>query len=142
MVVLRGTLDQSLKDAQNNKERSMIEQVIRLTVRCTVTEQQVEAFKAVATRMTEGSKAEPGTLGYEWFAGADGKTFHLLETYTNASALEAHFTGPVVQVLVPKLVTVCTVEGLSIYGAPSAKVAEMAAVWGAETYSYWMGIDR
>ncbi len=120
----------------------MIEQVIRLTVRCTVTEQQVEAFKAVAAQMTEGSNAEPGTLGYEWFAGADGKTFHLLETYTNASAMEAHFMGPVVQQLVPKLVTVSKVEGLSVYGSPSPKVAEMAAVWGAETYSYWLGIGR
>jgi quinol monooxygenase YgiN len=120
----------------------MIEQVIRLTVRCTVTEQQAEAFKAVAAQMTEGSKAEPGTLGYEWFASADGKTFHLLETYTNASAMEAHFMGPVVQQLVPKLVTVSTVEGLTIYGEPSAKVAEMAAGWGAETYSYWNGIAR
>ena len=98
----------------------MVEQVIRLTVSLIVNEGQMDAFKSIAATMTEGSKAEPGTLGYEWFASGDGKRFRLVETYVDSSAVEAHFMGPVVQQWVPKL----------------------AAGFGAVIYGYWLGINR
>jgi quinol monooxygenase YgiN len=120
----------------------MIEQVVRLTVSISVTEAQVSAFKSVAAEMTQGTKSEPGTLGYEWFAGADGKRFRLVETYADASAVEAHFKGPVVQQLVPKLAAVCTVDGFEFYGDPGPVVSAMAAGFGAVTYQYWLGIGR
>jgi quinol monooxygenase YgiN len=125
------------------KERnSVLKQVVRLTVNMTINEGQAEAFKNVAQAMTEGSKSEPGTLGYEWFARGDGKTFRLVETYVDAAAVEAHFTGPVVQEWVPKLAAVCTVDGFEIYGDPGPKVAAMAANFGAAIFQYWMGIER
>lgn len=120
----------------------MLEQVVRLTVNMTVNEGQLDAFKAIAATMTEGSKAESGTLGYEWFAHAAGKRFRLVETYSNAGAVEAHFTGPVVQQWVPKLAAVCNVDGFEFYGDPGPKVAEMAAGFGAVFFPYWLGIDR
>ena len=120
----------------------MVEQVVRLTVNMTVNEGQLGAFKSIALAMTEGSKAEPGTLGYEWFAGADGKRFRLLETYRDAGAVEAHFMGPVVQQWVPKLAEVCAVDGFEIHGDPGPKVTEMAAGFGASIFQYWLGINR
>jgi quinol monooxygenase YgiN len=102
----------------------------------------VDAFKSVAQAMTEGSKAEPGTLGYEWFSSADNKRHRLVETYVDAAAIEAHFTGAVVQQMVPKLAAVCRVDALEIYGDPGSKVAEMAGGFGGVVYQYWLGIDR
>ena len=120
----------------------MVEQVVRLTVNLTVDAAHLEAFKSIAETMTEISKAEPGTLGYEWFAHADGKRFRLVETYVNAAAVEAHFMGPAVQQWVPKLAAVCAVDGFEVYGDPGPKVTEMAAGFGAVSYKYWLGINR
>jgi quinol monooxygenase YgiN len=120
----------------------MLKQIVRLTVNFTVAQSQLETFKSIAATMTEGSKAEPGTLGYEWFASSDGKRFRLVETYTDASAVEAHFTGSVVQEWVPKLAAVCTVDGFEFYGDPGPKVAAMAAGLGAVFFEYWLGIER
>jgi quinol monooxygenase YgiN len=80
----------------------MLEQVVRLTVNFVVKGEQLEEFKSIAQAMTAVSRAEPGTLGYEWFASADGKRFRLVENYVDSSAIEAHFMGPAVQQLVPK----------------------------------------
>ena len=120
----------------------MMEQIVRLTVSFTVNEGQLEAFKSIAETMTEGTKAEPGTLGYEWFSGGDGKHYRLVETYADASAVEAHFTGPVVQQLVPRLVELCKLEALEFYGDPGPKVREMAAANGGVFFQYWLGIGR
>ena len=120
----------------------MVKQVVRLTVNFAVNDGQVEAFKSIAQTMTAGSKAEPGTLGYEWFAAGDGKHFRLVETYADSSALEAHFMGPVVQEGVPKIVAVAKVEALDFYGDPGPKVTAMASGFGAVVFQYWLGIDR
>ena len=122
--------------------QDMLEQVVRLTVSFAVSEAQMGEFKKLARTMTDVSKAEPGTLGYEWFAGADGKSFRLVETYVNAQAIEAHFMGAAVQVWVPKLVGTCSVTGFEIYGDPGPKVTEMAGGFGAQFYKYWIGIER
>ena len=63
----------------------MVEQVVRLTVSFSVTDAQMSAFKSIAAEMTEGTRPEPGTLGYEWFVSADGKRFRLVETYVDAA---------------------------------------------------------
>jgi quinol monooxygenase YgiN len=120
----------------------MVEQVVRLTVGFEVNDGQADEFKSLAQTMTDVSKAEPGTLGYEWFSSADGKNYKLVETYENAAAIEAHFGGPAVQEWVPKLLETCSVKGFEIYGDPGPKVTEMAGELGAQIYAYWIGIDR
>jgi quinol monooxygenase YgiN len=120
----------------------MLQQIVRLTVSFSVDESHLEAFKRIAATMTERSKAEPGTLGYEWFVSSDSRRFRLVETYSDATAVEAHFTGTVVQEWVPKLAAVSTVDGFEFYGDPGPKVAAMAAGFGAAFYEYWLGIER
>ena len=120
----------------------MIEQVVRLTVALTPNEGQIEAFKSLAETMTEVSKNEPGTLGYEWFASADGKQFRLVETYANALAIEAHFMGPAVQVHVPNLIGCANATRMEIYGDPGPKVTEVVAGFGAQIFHYSLGIGR
>jgi quinol monooxygenase YgiN len=120
----------------------MVEQVVRLSVDLTANEGQLAEFKSIAEAMTAASKRESGTLGYEWFSSADGKRFRLLETYTNADAVLAHFTGPAVQEWVPKMLAVASVGGFEIYGEPGPEVSQMAAGFGAEIFKYWVGIDR
>jgi quinol monooxygenase YgiN len=120
----------------------LVKQVVRLAVNLTVNEGQIDEFNNIARAMTEVTKAEPGTLGYEWFAKSDGKSFTLLETYVDTAAIEAHFMGPAVQEWVPKLAAACSVDGFVIYGDPGPKVATMAGGFGAVILPYWIGIDR
>ena len=120
----------------------VIEKVVRLTVNFVVSGEHLEEFKHIAQEMTAGSRTEPGTLGYEWFASKDGKRHRLVETYVDSSAVEVHFMGPVVQQLVPRLAAVCTVDGFEFYGDPGPKVAEIAAGHGAVFFGYWLGIGR
>jgi quinol monooxygenase YgiN len=121
---------------------AMVEKTVRLTVNFVVKKDQLEEFKRIAQEMTAGSRMEPGTLGYEWFASIDGGRHRLVETYVDSSAVEAHFMGPVVQQLVPRIAAVCTVDGFEIYGDPGPKVAATAAGLGAVIFGYWLGIDR
>ena len=120
----------------------MQRQVVRLKVNFTVSGEQLAEFTRIAQAMTAVSAAEPGTLGYEWFASADGKHFRLVETYADANAIEAHFMGPAVQQWVPQIVPVCKVDGFEIYGDPGPKVAAMAGGLGATLFQYWMGLNR
>jgi quinol monooxygenase YgiN len=129
-------------EAVEKEETEMVKQAVRLTVSFVVSAEQLEEFKSVAQAMTAVTKSEPGTLGYEWFASADGKRFRLVEAYVDSSAIAAHFMGPAVQQWVPKLAAVCKVDGFEIYGDPGPMVAEMAGGLGAVIYQYWLGIER
>ena len=120
----------------------MAEQEVRLTVDLTVNEGRLDAFMSIAETMTAGCRTEHGTLGYDWFSSGDKKRFRLVETYLNADAVLAHFTGPVVTQLVPQLAAVCSVDALEVYGDPGPKVRELAAGFGAEVFDFWMGINR
>lgn len=120
----------------------MLEQVVRLTVGATVNEGQRELFERIAQAMTDGSKAEPGTLGYEWFTNGDRTSYRLVETYVDAAAVEAHFAGPVVQELVPQLMGACTLNSIEFYGDPGPKVSSAVSALGAGMFQYWTGINR
>jgi quinol monooxygenase YgiN len=120
----------------------MVEQVVRLTVSMMVNEGQLDEFKSIAAELTKISKAEPGTVGYEWFGASDGRRFRLVETYVDAAAVEVHFNGPAVQEWVPKLAQVCSVDGFEFYGDPGPKVTSMAGGIGAVFFQYWLGIGR
>ena len=119
----------------------MDQQSVRLAVNFTVNEGQLEEFTGVARAMTAASQAEPGTLGYEWYASADGKRFRLLETYVDAAAVEAHFMGPALA-FVPKIAATCSVDLLEVYGDPGPKVAEMVGGIGGLVYQYQLGLKR
>ncbi|HWG19517.1 MAG TPA: putative quinol monooxygenase [Terracidiphilus sp.] len=119
----------------------MLASVVRLTVQLTPNEGKLDEFKSIAQAMTEATKAEPGTLGYEWFSSGNGQ-FRLVETYVDAGAVRAHFLGPVVQKMVPRLASVCSVDGFEVYGDPGPEVGAMVVGFGAQIFTYWQGLDR
>lgn len=123
-------------------EGNLVEQVVRLTINMTVNEGQLEAFRNIAKKMTKVCKAESGTVGYEWFAAEDSRRFRLMETYVDASAVEAHFLGPVVQNWLPKLAALCAIDGVELYGNLGPKETKMAVELGAVIFPYWLGLDR
>jgi quinol monooxygenase YgiN len=120
----------------------MAKQTVYLALDLIINEGKLDAFESIAQTMVEGSQKEPGTLGYEWFLSADHKKCRLLETYKNANAVLAHFNGPVVQELVPKLLGTASIAGFEVYGDPGPKVTEMVAGFGAGIFEFRHGLDR
>jgi quinol monooxygenase YgiN len=120
----------------------MLEKTVRLSVSFVVNEGQSDPFLKIAAWMTEASKKEPGTMGYEWFADPGGRHYRLVETYVDAAAVEAHFAGPGVLEGVPKLVTTCQVVAFEFYGDPGPVVVEKATAMGAVFFAYKLGLDR
>jgi quinol monooxygenase YgiN len=89
----------------------MIKHMVRFTVDLTIKEETFNEFEGIARAMIAGSQKEPGTLGYDFFLSGDRKRCRLAETYADADAVLAHFKGPVVQELVPKLLETSSLAG-------------------------------
>ncbi len=115
---------------------------IRLLVDLDIHEGKFAAFETIAKKMVAVSEQEPGTIAFHFVLSADRKRCRLVEGYTDAAAITAHFAGPSVQQLVPQLIQVATPTRMEIYGDPGPQVASMAAAFGAEVFTTWEGFDR
>ena len=62
-------------------------------VHMSVREGQLNDARELMTEMVESTRGEVGTLGYEWFLGADGTVCHLNERYADSDAAMVHL-GP------------------------------------------------
>jgi quinol monooxygenase YgiN len=51
---------------------------------------QLDAWKALMLEMVESTRAERGTLTYEWTLGDDGRVSHIDERYVDAAAALVH----------------------------------------------------
>ncbi len=120
----------------------MSKQTVYLAVDFTINDGQLDAFESIAQSMVAGTQKEPGALGYEWYFSADRKKCRLIETYANADALLAHFNGPVVQELVPKLLGTSSLAGFEVCGDPGPKMREMLPGFGAEIFDFRRGLNR
>jgi quinol monooxygenase YgiN len=50
----------------------------------------LDTFKELMEEMVSGTRAEPGTLAYEWYISPDGSTVHVFEIYADSEAVVAH----------------------------------------------------
>ena len=115
---------------------------VRLLVDINIHEGKFAEVESLARQMVAVSESEPGTLGYHFLLSADRTRCRLVEGYTDAGAITAHFNGPAVQNYAPQLLQVATPTRMEIYGDPGPQVAGMAAAFGAELFPSWLGFDR
>jgi len=120
----------------------MVNSTVCVIVDLAINAEKFDQFESLAQTMVAGSQREPGTLGYDWYLSADRTRCRLIETYANADALLAHFTGPVVQELVPKVLQASSVTAFEVYGDPGAKAAQMLAGFGAQVFAAWHRLSR
>jgi quinol monooxygenase YgiN len=99
-------------------------------------------FETLVKQMVKVSEQESGTLNYHFVLSADRKRCRLVEGYTDAAAITAHFNGAAVQQLVPQMIQVATPTRMEIYGDPGPQVSAIAAAFGAEVFTAWEGFDR
>lgn len=120
----------------------MSKSTVHFNVNLTIHPGKLEAFQAIAETMTAGTQKEPGALAYDWHLSSDRTQCRLIETYSDANAVQAHITGPVVQQLVPKLLETATLNGFEVYGDPGPKATEMLNGIGAKIFPLWRGLNR
>src|SRR5580704_12705738 len=112
-----------------------MEPTVRFTVELDIAGGKFDDFGHIARTMGVLTKAEPGALEYDFYISDDRKRCRLLEAYANAEATLAHLKGPVVQELVPQLLSVSSLTRFEVYGDPGAEAAEMLGGIGAAIYS-------
>lgn len=115
---------------------------VRLLVDFSIHEGKLAEFEAVAKQMVAVSEQEPGTLAYHFLLSADRTRCRLVEGYTDAAAITAHFDGPAVNQFVPQLILFAVPTRMEIYGDPGTHVAALASAFGAEIFTAWEGFDR
>jgi quinol monooxygenase YgiN len=115
---------------------------VRLLVDLTIQEQAFAMVESLAQEMIAGSRKEPGTLGYDWYLSTDRRRCRLVETYVDANAVLAHFKGPVVEHLVPKLMEHAKLERFEVYGDPGAEAGTILRSFGAATFEPWHVLSR
>jgi quinol monooxygenase YgiN len=120
----------------------MNRQMVRFTVDLTIHEGKLEEFERMAEAMTAGTEKEPSTLYYDWCFSADRRRCRLLEAYSDANAVLAHLTGPVVRELVPKILGLSSLTRFEVYGDPGPKAAQMLSGLGAEIFELRRGLSR
>ncbi|MCH8993878.1 MAG: antibiotic biosynthesis monooxygenase [Chloroflexi bacterium] len=117
--------------------------VLRLVATLRIGEGKLQTFKELANEAINAAKKnEPGTLTYEWYLSADETTCHILEQYQNSEAILAHVTGEIGTQILPKILEVAELAGIDVHGIPSPEAAEVAASFGARTFSPFGGFTR
>jgi quinol monooxygenase YgiN len=53
---------------------------------------QIDDLRTVMREMLDLTRAEPGTLNYEWFLSDDGTSCHIFERYADSGAVLVHGT--------------------------------------------------
>lgn len=93
-----------------------------------------DRFKELAAECVVISRAEPGTLIYDWYYDDETNTARLYEVYESPEALAAHASGRVFSEVAPKLIETCSFRGIEAFGDPetlkSAEIVGPTKLWG------------
>jgi quinol monooxygenase YgiN len=103
---------------------------------------KLDAFETIAWAMAEASEKEPGTLTYDFYLTGDRTKCRLVESYVDANAVLAHFKGPAVQQLAPKLLESSNISSFEVYGDPGPEMTKMLAAFKAEIFLPRHGLSR
>jgi len=117
-------------------------QMVGLNVGLAIHAGKLDAFETIARAMAEASEKGPGTLAYDFYLSGDGTKCRLVESYVDANAVMAHFKGPAVQQLVPKLLESSSISSFEVYGDPGPEMTKMLAAFKAEIFLPRHGLSR
>ncbi|PWE41269.1 hypothetical protein C9I50_13895 [Pseudomonas prosekii] len=97
-------------------------------------------FKALIVNIVAATRAESGTLVYEYSVNADNSVVHILERY-NADALISHVDTTFAP-FGKRFLELCTVTSLVVYGTPDAEIRKRLDPFGAVYMAPFDGFGR
>jgi quinol monooxygenase YgiN len=89
---------------------------------------ELDSFKTVVNEMIESTRAEPGTLMYEWSVDQNGAVVHGYERFADSAAI-AHLSAFGEKFAQRFLATVDPTR-VSVYGTPSDEAKQALAAFG------------
>jgi len=114
---------------------------VSYVVQWTINDGEVDNFKSMASGFVSGvQQNEPGTKGYQWYMGEDGKHCLLEETFESSEALLTHLgnVGP----SLPDIMAIAPITRVEVRGDPSPAAREALAGLGATHFTQFAGFDR
>lgn len=89
-----------------------------------------EEFKAVVAPLVEATRAEDGSMAYEYNVSADQSSIHILEHYRDSAAVVAHVTKTFSR-FADAFTALASVQSFVVYGSPSAEARAILDGFGA-----------
>ena len=114
---------------------------ISWNLRLKVREGRLEDGRTLMNEMVASTRAEPGTLGYEWFLGENGATCHTHERYVDSAAALAHL-GAFGARFAERFLQCFEPTSLFVYGEPSPEARAALDGFGAVYLGTWGGFVR
>lgn len=111
--------------------------MLKLNVR----EGQLDTARALMTEMVASTQNETGTLGYEWFLSANGKTCNLYERYTDNAAALVH-AGNFGANFAERFMACFEPTSFCAYGEVSAELKGVLDGFGAAYFEWFGGFHR
>lgn len=102
---------------------------------------QLDAFEALMHEMVESTRAEPGTLSYEWSISDAGDVCHVYERYADSAAALAHM-GTFGGSFAGRFLAAATPTRLTVYGTPSDEVRKGLGGFGPMFLAPFGGFAR
>ena len=121
--------------AQRN--HNPLDSVSKMSVR----EGQLSDARELMPEMVESTWGEPGTLGYEWFLGADGTVCHIHERYADSDAASVHL-GNFGAKFAERFLRCFEPTDLYVYGEPSDEARAVLDGFGAVYLGTFGGFSR
>jgi quinol monooxygenase YgiN len=90
---------------------------------------ELDNFKAVLNEMIESTRAEPGTLVYEWSVDEAGSVVHGCERFADSGAAVAHLST-FGEKFAQRFLAAVDPTRLSVYGTPSDETKQALAALG------------
>src|SRR6476469_1323813 len=90
---------------------------------------ELDNFKGVIDEMIESTRAEPGTLMYEWSINEDGSVVHGYERFADSGAAVAHLSA-FGEKFAQRFLAAVDPTRLSVYGTPSEDAKEALGAFG------------
>ena len=91
--------------------------------------------------MVASTRAEPGTLTYEWMLGADGSRCQIFERYASVAAALIHARAFDAK-FAKRFLALASPKALSVYGTPDAELRAWFAPSSPRYFSPIGGFDR
>lgn len=118
-----------------------MEKQVSWVVEVAVRQGQLDALKALMEELVASARAEPGTLGYEWYVSDDGSTVHVHETYADSEATIAHNTV-FAERWSERFLAAVEPSRFTVYGDPSPAARAILDGFGATYLAFWGGFPR
>ena len=100
-----------------------------------------DKFKAVVAPLVQATKAETGSMAYEYYITEDHSAVHILEHYRTSQAVIDHVQGTFSK-FAADFTAIASVVSFDVYGTPNADARKILDGFGAVYHTSFDGFTK